>query len=526
MGFYLNIGNEGFASARRSNYVDKSAAIEFMNGVLDTEHRYVCVTRARRFGKSMAAKMLCAYYDKSCDSRTLFEDLHISASPTFKDHLNKYPVIYLDMTSFTTRYHGAKNLVEHIQKDLKEDILDQYADVLVKDTDDLMNVLVRVTESTKEKFVFIIDEWDAVCREADGNEHLMDEYVNLLRRLFKGSNSEQVFAGVYMTGILPIKKYNTQSALNNFVQYTMVFPGPLTTSFGFTKEEVEQLCYEYRMDFEELKQWYDGYTIGNGKEIFNPNSVMMAMLNGACDNYWSSTGAYDNVSRFIQMNYDGLKDDIIRMVAGGMCEVNTTRFENDLSTIRSKDDVLTALIHLGYLAYDTEKKKCFIPNKEVAQEMQNAVEDARWDAVVKAIKQSDALLNRTLEGDADAVEKAVDAIHSDNTSILQYNDENSLACVLTLAYYTARNDYKMIRELPAGLGFADIVLLPKRNVDKPAVVLELKYGHSAETAITQIHEKRYAGALTDYVGEIVLVGINYDKKTKRHTCKIERIGKL
>lgn len=523
MSLYINIGNDGFASARKGNYVDKTAVIGFMNGVLDTEHRYVCVTRARRFGKSLAAKMLSAYYDQSCDSRELFSDLVIANEPSFETHLNKYPVIYLDMTGFTTRYHGQDNIIDTIQKELKEDILEHYPQIEVKETDDLMNALIRVTEWTKQKFIFIIDEWDAVCREAEGNEALMTGYVNMLRRMFKGANSEQVFAGVYMTGILPIKKYNTQSALNNFVQYTMVSPGPLATSFGFTEEEVQKLCENNRLAFSELKQWYDGYTIGHDKGIFNPNSVMMAMLNGACDNYWSSTGAYDNVSRYIQMNYEGLKDDVIQMIAGNKCAVNTTRFENDLSTIKSKDDVLTALIHLGYLAYDAEEKACFIPNQEVAQEMQNAVEDARWDVVINAIKQSEMLLNKTIAADTEAVVKALDAIHVDNTSILQYNDENSLACVLTLAYYAARKDYHIVRELPTGLGFADIVMIPYRNVDKPAIVLELKYDKTANTAINQIKGKSYSETLRNYVGDVVLVGINYDKKTKRHSCEIERI---
>ena len=500
MGLYLNLGNEGFASARRSNYVDKTSTIAFMNGVLNTEQRYVCLTRARRFGKSMAAKMLCAYYDQSCDSRDLFEGLQIANHPTFAQHLNKYPVIYLDMTGFTTRFHGDSNLVAKVQEELIAEMRGLYPQVEVKETDDLMNVLSRIVESTKQKFIFIIDEWDAVCREAEGNETLMDTYVNMLRRLFKGANSEQVFAGVYMTGILPIKKYNTQSALNNFLQFTMVSPGPLASSFGFTENEVQVMCSERGMDYGELKQWYDGYTIGPEKAIFNPNSVMMALLNGRCENYWSSTGAFDNVSRYIQMNYEGLKDDVVKMVAGGRCVVNTTRFENDLSTIRSKDDVLTALIHLGYLAYDGDKKECFIPNMEVAQEMQNAVEDAQWSVVINAIKQSERLLERTLAMDEASVVKAIDAIHADNTSILKYNDENSLACVLALAYYAARKDYKWIRELPMGLGFADVVLLSNRNVGKPAVVLELKCDHSAETTIAQIHEKRYVMKSMHYIG--------------------------
>lgn len=522
-GMYLNIGNSGFDSVRRSGFVDKTDTIAFMNGVLNTEHRYVCVTRARRFGKSITAKMLCAYYDQSCDSRALFQDLKIAIAPSYEQNLNQFPVLYLDMTSFTARYHGEERVVERIQSAIAEELQELYPSVEMKPGDDLMNMLVRIADYTKQKFICIIDEWDAICREAIGDNRLMDSYVDMLRRLFKGPQSEQVFAGVYMTGIFPIKKYNTESALNNFVQYTMVSPGPLAGNLGFTIDEVEALCESKGLDFEEVKTWYDGYTIGQKEGIFNPNSVMLAALNGYCDNYWGSTGAYERVSNYIQLNYDGLKDDVVRMLTGERCLVNISRFENDFSLIKSKNDVLTALIHLGYLAYDAMSQTCFIPNEEVRQVMQNAVEDASWTEVVRAIQQSEHLLQMTLDGNAAVVAKMIDEVHADNTSVLKYNDENSLACVLSLAYYTASKYYTILRELPAGLGFADLVMLPKRNVQKPALVIELKWDKTADSAITQIKEKRYERNSFAHADEVLLVGINYDKKTKQHSCEIERI---
>ena len=280
------------------------------------------------------------------------------------------------------------------------------------------------------------------------------------------------------------------------------------------------------MNYELLAEWYDGYQIGGCKNMFNPTAVMTALYYQYCDCYWSNTGTYETVAHYIKMNYDGLKDDVIRLLAGESCFVDTASFQNDLNIVRSKDDVLTLLIHLGYLSYDRDSRTCRIPNREVATEFKNAiVAETGWDIIASAIKQSEQLLRDTIEGNSNAVAMALDTIHSDNTSVLQYNNENSLACVLTIAYYTAKKDYMMIRELPTGKGFADIVLLPRPNRNMPAVVLELKYDHTAETAIDQIKDKRYTDSLVDYVGEVVLVGVNYDKESKRHQCVIGKVTK-
>lgn len=521
MGIFINIGNMGFQSARNGEYIDKSGLIRVVNNTLNTERRFSCVTRCRRFGKSMAAKMLCAYYDQSCNSRHLFADLEIANDPDFERYLNKYPVIYLDMTAFVSRFKD-DSIVEQVQQKLKEDILKAYPQIEVRESDDLMETLLAIYAETHQQFFMIIDEWDAICREFATGSSAMDTYVNWLRRMFKEVNAVKVFAAVYMTGILPIKKYKTESALNNFQEYSMVEPRRMSKFFGFTKDEARTLASQHNMPFAELEKWYDGYQIGDEQSMFNPNSVIQAIDAGRCRSFWASTGAFDAVANYINMNYGGLKDDIIQMLAGGRCYVDPTGFQNDMSVITSRDDVLTVLIHLGYLSYDWSKSECFIPNREVAGEMVNAVRANNWTHLSEAIEKSRLLLQATLDGDAEAVARGVDAAHDENTSILSYNDENSLACVLSIAYYYAKNDYIMHRELATGKGFADIVLIPRKNVDLPAMVIELKVNKDADSAIDQIRRKEYPVKVQEYANRLLLVGINYDRETKQHFCRIER----
>ena len=521
MGSYINTGNAGFQRARNGEYVDKSGLISIVNSTLFTEHSLSCVTRCRRFGKSMAAKMLCAYYDQSCDSRTLFADLKIAQDSSFEKHLNKYPVIYLDMTNFVTRFKD-KNIVEHIQDRVSADIRKAYPDTPVEEGDDLMEILVNIYETTHQSFIFIIDEWDAICREFPPGTEVMDRYVDWLRRMFKSTDAVRVFAGVYMTGILPVKKYKTESALNNFQEYSMVEPIDMAPFFGFTKEEVKVLSEKHHADFDELEKWYDGYQIGDEPSVFNPNSVMSALRSHRCRSFWATTGAFDAVADYIQMNYEGLKDDVVQMLAGGRCFVDPTGFQNDMSIIHSKDDVFTVLIHLGYLSYDWRRSECYIPNYEVAGEMVNAVKATSWSRLAGALEKSRLLLQATLDGNAEAVARGIDAAHDEHTSILSYNDENSLACVLSIAYYFATGDYIIHREYASGKGFADLVLIPRKHVDSPALVIELKYNQDADTAIDQIKRKQYPAKVAQYTDNLLLVGINYNRETKSHECRIEK----
>ena len=537
MGTYINKGNNSFRDIVSHEYVDKTALIPKINATLNSESRYSCVTRCRRFGKSMAAKMLCAYYDKSCQSRELFVGLAAEKDESFEAYLNKYSVLYLDVTSFTARPEYGSDIVRKIQSEISAEVRNTFPDVEYKEDSDLMDTLSAVHNATGEKFFFIIDEWDAICREYPSRQKMkgdpdtvkptvLDEYVMLLRRLFKTQDSDEVFAGAYLTGILPIKKYNTESALNNFRDYSMVRPGKLASHLGFTHEEVTTLCEKYDMDMSEMERWYDGYRIGKESRVFNPYSVMRAIDEEECGSYWSTTGAYDSVKTYIQMNFGGLKDDIIRMLAGEHVSVTTTSFHNDMHIVNCKDDVLTVLIHLGYLAYDKDTYKCYIPNKEVADEMNNAVKATSWTKLAEALEASENLLESTVARNEQAVARGIDQAHDENTSILSYNDENSLACVLSIAYIWAKNEYIIHREYATGKGYADLVMIPRRNVNKPALVIELKYNHSVDTAIDQIKRREYPSKVAEYSGDILLVGISYDRETKTHTCKIEKAPSL
>ena len=522
MGIFINKGNLDFREALNSEYVDKTGLIAVVNSTLFTRQKFSCVTRCRRFGKSMAAQMLAAYYDCSCDSRSLFAGLEIERDDSFGKHLNKYTVIYLDITSFITRYKNDDNIVSYIDQEMRSEVQTVFPDIPAEEGDDLMKYLLRVVLKKQKPFFFIIDEWDAICREFPRGSKGMDSYVNWLRRMFKDVSANTAFAGVYMTGILPIKKYKTESALNNFQEYSMVSPGSMARYFGFTKEEVRVLAERHDMNFDELEKWYDGYEIGPQPSMFNPNSVMTALREQWCESYWGRTGATDAVAGYISMNYKGLKDDILKMMAGGRCGVDPKGFKNDLSLIQSRDDVLTVLIHLGYLSYNRVKRQCSVPNLEVSNELENAIRDAKWTNIIGALEKSETLLDATINGDEAAVARALEVAHSDDTSILSYNDENSLACVISIAYYYAQNDYHVHREYATGKGFADLVMIPRKNVDRPALVIELKKDKNANSGIDQIKERNYPQKVAEYTGDILLVGISYDTDTKQHSCRIEQ----
>ena len=521
MGVYFNPSNESFTSDKNSKiYVDKTGLLEYLNDILGTNSRCIAVSHARRFGKSHAAGMIDAYYSRGCDSTKLFEDTKIAESPDFKKYMNKYNVIHLDISSVWD-FHK-EDLVESIHERVCEDFQKEYQDTLNYDKD-LYLLIQEIYSRSRIPFVIIIDEWDCVIRNSDDKE-LVHRYLQFLHSLFKSEESKSFLALAYITGILPIKKIKDESALNNFREYTMLKSKPITEYYGFTEEEVRELCREYDMDFESAKAWYNGYLI-DGKHMYNPNSVSMAMDRHKFDSYWRNTSSFASINTFITMNYAGLKDDVMKMLAGGKVRVNTNTFQNDFSTVASKDEALTALIHLGYLGYDADRRSAFIPNYEVATAFEAALQTGEWKDIAKAISICDELLDETIDGNADRVAELIELAHETYTSVLTYNDENSLSCVLTMAYFTAPAYYDIIREHPAGKGYADFIFKPRSNAGwRPAMVVELKYNQSADPAINQIKEKRYQGALSGYGDKILLVGINYDvegEDKKHHTCVIE-----
>ena len=522
MGIYLNPGNDGFARAVRSEiYVDKTGLISCANRYMNTEQQYICVSRPRRFGKSMAVQMLAAYYSCGCDSGELFSGLEIENAPSFQEHLNRHQVILLNMQQFLI---GAKNqsVTEYLEQEVLEEILEEYGTFIKRQDISLAHALRKIYAKTGKKFIFLIDEWDCVMRERQESEALQRQYLDFLRDLLK----DQPYAALtYMTGILPVKKYGRHSALNMFWEYSMTDQGLFEEYTGFTQEEVRGLCDRYGMDFSGAGSWYDGYQFTRFQHIYNPKSVVEAMHRHKFSNYWTSTETYDALKIYMDMDFDGLRADIVQMLGGEHIRVNTLSFQNDMCSLRIKDDVLTLLIHLGYLAYDSVREEAFIPNREIIREFESAMNAGGWPEVMRVLKASERLLEATLCCDEESVARGLDRAHTEAASILTYNDENSLSCAIGLAYYSARKDYKLIRELPAGRGFADVVFLPLPFCNKPALVVELKYDKSASTAIQQIKDRKYTQALEGYSGEVLLVGVNYDKggKNKAHSCVIEKL---
>ncbi|MCD8132999.1 MAG: ATP-binding protein [Clostridiales bacterium] len=530
MGVYLNPGNDAFRQIRNGIYVDKTGLIDYINGTIGTPFNLTCFSRPRRFGKSFAAMMLSAYYDRSCDSGELFSDLRIAGTASYETHLNQYDVIYLDITWFISRAGtNVCDVVSEIQTAVIDELSRAFPDCVKQSETFLPDVLLKINRKTKERFFVIIDEWDALFREMKDDEKLQSSYIQFLRGLFKsGPAMKSVIAGAYMTGILPIKKYGTQSALTDFKEYSMVDPLALSEYVGFTEQEVQMLCDKYHVDFDRMKQWYDGYSFADTDSVYSPNSVMGAVNFGKFKSYWTSSETYESLKDYICRNFDGLKDTIVRMLGGQRECVDIGTFQNDMTSFHSRDDILTLLIHLGYLAFDEREMKAYIPNQEVSDAFRLAVKGTDWKEVNQALSRSETLLKATVNQDCEAVAAALELAHETCASTLSYNDENSLACAIMLAYYTVQNYYEIVRELPAGKGFADCAFIPRRNTDKPAMMIELKCDRTADSAIQQIKDRRYAGRLKDYAGELLLVGINYDKKSKgkelkRHTCVIERI---
>ena len=494
MGRFVNPDNSAFYTAVRSEiYVDKTGILDYTNKMLGTKQAFICNSRPRRFGKSITADMLSAYYSKGCDSKEMFSGLEISKSREFEKYINKYDVIHFDLQWFMGPENGSGEFVKKIQKIIVEELREVYPQVLDSTVNGLPDAMSVINEKTGNKFVVIIDEWDVLIRDEAQNQKIQEEYINFLRRMFKGTEPTKYIALAYLTGILPIKKLKTQSALNNFDEFTMLGASNMASYIGFTENEVKALAKRYHQNYEKVKKWYDGYLL-NGYQIYNPRAVVGVMLKGEFKNYWSETASYETIVPLINMDFDGLKSAIIQMLSGNEVKVNTATFKNDTVNIRNRDEVLTYMIHLGYLGYNQDRKTAFVPNEEIRQELTIAVESKKWNEMTALLQESDSLLEATLDMDAEAVAEEIEKIHTQYASAIQYNNENSLSSVLTIGYLSSMQYYfKPVRELPAGRGFADFVYLPKPEykADYPALVVELKWNKNVRTAISQIYEKKY-----------------------------------
>ena len=525
MGRFVNPDNSAFQVALNSQiYVDKTTLISYMNSVLDTTDAYICNSRPRRFGKSYTANMLAAYYSKGCNSEKMFSRLAISKDANYRKHLNKYDVIHIDIQWFLSNSKDADGVVQFIKTAILSELKEIYPYILSEAIYSVSDALSIIREKTGQKFIIIIDEWDVLIRDEAANQKIQTEYLNFLRGLFKGVEPTRYIQLAYLTGILPFKKEKTQSAVNNLKHYSMLSAGPLAPYIGFTEEEVKELCAEHSQNFAEVKRWYDGYKIGK-YHVYNPNAVVRVIADGEFQSYWSGTASYETIVPLINMDYDGLKGAIIEMLSGAQVKLDVSSFQNDTINFANRDDILTYLIHLGYLAYDQTRQAAFIPNEEIRQELIRATRRKKWQELSFLQKESERLLDATLDMENEIVAAQIEKIHEEYVSVIRYHDENSLSSVLAIAYLSAMEYYfKPVRELPAGRGFADFVFIPKPEylTDYPALVVELKWNKNARTALQQIKEKKYPASIKGYTGNILLVGINYDEKTKVHECLIEQ----
>ncbi|MCD8028345.1 MAG: ATP-binding protein [Erysipelotrichaceae bacterium] len=521
MGMYLNPTNNSFMKSRKNSiYVDKSLLIKKLNQIVGINDCFVCVSRPRRFGKTEDANMLIAYYSKGCDSSSLFNDLKIAQCDSYNEHLNQHDVIYYDVKRVLRKVSTVDEFINLLTRKILEEIKYIYPDEELYEDGNLVLSLENIYAKYNQSYVFIIDEWDCIFREYKNDIDGQKKYLKLLEDLFKTSPFVEM---AYMTGILPIKKYGTQSALNNFDEISMINANPYEEFMGFTEAEVKELCHNNQMDFYEMKSWYDGYHI-NQYSLYNPRSVVSAIKKRLYDNYWTNTEAYESLKDYFDINMDGIKESIISLLAGEKIYIEPSSFENDITTFHSRDDILTLLVHLGYLGYNFQTQEVYIPNREVRTQFELALRDSHWDELLKPIQNSMDLLSATWNIDEEKVAYYIEEAHLE-ISNLKYNSEEALAHTVDIAYYAARGFYHKIVELQTGKGFCDIAYIPKG--DKPALLVELKWQDSPECAINQIKKKKYYKGLEKYLDNLLLVGISYQKDVnndeyKNHYCKIER----
>ena len=541
MGTYLNVGTTKFKEAINSQiYVDKTRIISYLNTLINTKQKYVCVSRPRRFGKTTTLDMLAAYYDCEANSKDIFERFAIGSEKNGFAFINSFEVLSINMVSFFNN-KSIEDGVKYLEKIITKELVRKFDNIDYLDKDNLSLVMNDIYSQANKLFVVLIDEWDCVFRRYQEDKEGQIVYLDFLRDWLK---DQPYIALAYMTGILPIKKYGEHSALNMFDEYSMIEPMQLAEYAGFTDDEVKAICSEYSLNYQEIKNWYDGYVLfghiplnnrtgssnkeNNKFEIYSPVSVVKSALTGKMLNYWNETETAEALKQYIKRNYDGLKEDVIMLMNGGRISIDVTTYQNDMTTFHSKDDIFTLLVHLGYLGYDSVKKEIYIPNNEVKDVFRQTTKGDEWNYLSKTLDNSQKLLEATWNHDERTVAELIENAH-DKAGNKTYNSEAALSYAIQLAYYSAQNYYTLIQELGTGKGYADLVYIPAPEyADKPVILVELKYEKDAQTAVEQIMKKNYPANLEHYKGKIIVVGINYDKEKsnnstgyKHHSCKIE-----
>lgn len=536
MGIYLN-SKAAYtlykSETEKPYFVDKSKMLEELFPFVQTGNNHICITRPRRFGKTVMANMIASFFSRAFDSKDIFHGLKIAQSINYEKYINQFPVIHISFNESGTQCGSYTQYIERIEKRLVKDLKKEYPDAEISEDAGAAEALLELyAEDDSAQFVFVLDEWDFIFHQSFINDTDKRDYLTFLRNLLKDRPYVRL---AYMTGILPIAKYSSGSELNMFSEFTMASEERFSEYFGFTEEEVDLLYQRYQnlekkqkqITREGLKEWYDGYHTKSGERLYNPRSVVMSLSNNNLGNYWTSSGPYDEIFYYIEQNVDAVRDDLARMVSGNPVPVKIREYAATSLDLKTKEEIFSAMVVYGFLSY--ENGKVSIPNKELGDKFSEMLQrEPSLGYIHRLAKESERMLQATLAGDTETMEKILELVHDTEIPILSYNHETELAAVVNLIYLAARDTYRVEREDKAGKGYVDFIFYPEIDKNADCIILELKVDHTPDEAIRQIKEKNYAlrfqgkiGETSKYSGRILAVGISYGREEKKHSCKVE-----
>lgn len=535
MGSYLN-GIQPYALyekiVKNQYFVDKSSILEEIIPLIGSANQYICITRPRRFGKTVMANMIAAYLGKAKDSSKIFDKLNVSKAKFYGQHLNKYNIIFISFNELPRECTSYRQYIRRIEKRLMKDLQAAYPECGIDADEAVWDVLDDIYSWTGgERFIFVLDEWDYIFHSNFMTEGDRKEYLSFLRNLLK---DKAYVSFAYMTGILPIAKYSSGSELNMFLEFTMVSEEKFSDFFGFTETEVDVLYKKYLTDCEDpgvtregLRIWYDGYHTCSGERVYNPRSVVASLSNNNLGSYWTSSGPYDEIFYYIEKNVADVREDLAVMISGAAVPAKVQEYAAVSMNLRTKDEIFSAMVVYGFLSY--ENGRVSIPNKELMGKFSDMVQKEKSLGYVNRLaRESGRMLDATLAGDTETMGEILSYVHDTETPLLSYNHEIELTAIVNLAYLSARDIYDIQRENKAGIGYVDFIFYPKFDKNADCLILELKIDDTPDAAIRQIKDKKYAlrfhgklGEESPYTGRILAVGIGYDKVQKLHECKVE-----
>lgn len=519
-------------------FVDKTLMLSELFPYVSAGNRHICITRPRRFGKTIMANMISSFFQKASDSSDVFDSLAISQVDDYRRYKNQYNVIRIDFSKMPRNCDLYTQYIERIEALLIEDVKDAFPQVKINEADAVGDILESVFVQCGEKFIFVLDEWDFIFHRDFINEIDKEKYVAFLSNLLK---DRPYVVLSYMTGILPIAKYSSGSELNMFAEFTMVNSPMFGEYFGFTDDEVDDLYRRYIVECDRqhkeksvtrkgLRDWYNGYYTKSGERVYNPRSVVFALQFNNLANYWTSSGPYDEIYYYIRNNISDVRDDLALMISGESVTAKIQEYAATSMNLSTRDEIYSAMVVYGFLSY-LNGKVC-IPNRELMEKFDELlVKNESLGYVYRLAKESEKMLKATLAGDTLTMERILEFAHNTEVPLLSYNHETELSAIVNLVYLAARDSYRVEREDKAGTGYVDFIFYPY-DTTADCIILELKVDHTPDEAIAQIIDKKYAlkfmpklAGQKIYTGRILAVGIGYWKESKKHSCKVEEILK-